>query len=226
MKEFNHIPNNIYNGQTPPKASTIDGLRQYIIGEENFPSITSILNRQMDTEGLDAWRERVGKDVANHICRSAMNRGNIFHKICEDYLSNNCVCKFENHLLEFGMFEQARPSLERINDIFAIEFPMVSRELKMGGTADIIAKFDGIDSIIDLKSSTRPKEQSWCEKFFLQETAYSIMFEELTSRPIGQLVTIIANEKGTVQVLIKNRDDFTQELKQIIAQYQKGRMLV
>ena len=127
---------------------------------------------------------------------------------------------------EFAMFERARPSLERINDIFAIEFPMVSRELKMGGTADIIAKFDGIDSIIDLKSSTRPKELPYCEKFFLQETAYSIMFEELTSRPIEQLVTIIANEKGTVQVLIKNRDDFTQELKQIIAQYQKGRMLV
>ena len=226
MKEFNHIPNNVYSEQPQPKVSNVDGMRQYVIGEEAFPSITSILNRQMDTEGLDAWRERVGKDVANHICRSAMNRGNIFHKICESYLSNNCVCKFENHLLEFGMFEQAKPLLERINDIFAIEFPMVSRELKIGGTADIIAKFDGIDSIIDLKSSTRPKELPYCEKFFLQETAYSIMFEELTSRPIGQLVTIIASENGTVQVLIKNRDDFTQELKQIIAQYQKGRMLV
>ena len=96
----------------------------------------------------------------------------------------------------------------------------------MGGTADIIAKFDGIDSIIDLKSSTRPKEQSWCEKFFLQETAYSIMFEELTSRPIEQLVTIIASEKGTVQVLLRNRDDFTQELKEIISQYQKGKVWV
>ena len=104
MKEFNHIPNNVYSEQPQPKVSNVDGMRQYIIGEEAFPSITSILNRQMDTEGLDAWRERVGKDVANHICRSAMNRGNIFHKICEDYLSNNCVCKFENHLLEFGMF--------------------------------------------------------------------------------------------------------------------------
>ena len=99
MKDFMHIPNDIYNKQPQPKVSNVDGMRQYVIDEEAFPSITSILNRQMDTEGIDAWKERIGKDVANHICRSAINRGNTFHKICESYLSNNCVCKFENHLL-------------------------------------------------------------------------------------------------------------------------------
>jgi hypothetical protein len=102
--------------------------------------------------------------------------------------------------------------------------PMVSRELMIGGTADIIAKFDGIDSIIDLKSSTTPKRESWCKKFFLQETAYSLMFEEISSRPTEQMVTIIASENGTVQVLVRNRDDFTQELKEIISQYRSGRV--
>jgi hypothetical protein len=69
-----------------------------------------------------------------------------------------------------------------------------------------------------------PKKESWCKKFFLQETAYSLMFEEITSRPIEQLVTIIASENGTVQVLIRNRDDFTQELEGIISQYQSGKV--
>ena len=223
---FNYIPNSIYSRQTPPKVVTDRGMRKYNIDDELFPSITSILSRMMDSEGLDAWRERVGPDVADHICRSAMNRGNIFHKICEAYLSNDCVCKFGNHLLEFGMFEHARPSLERISDIVGIEMPMISRELVIGGTADIIAKFDGIDSIIDLKSSTKPKKESWCERFFLQETAYSLMFEEITSKPTEQLVTIIASENGTVQVLVRNRDDFAQELKQIISQYQSGRVQI
>jgi hypothetical protein len=104
--------------------------------------------------------------------------------------------------------------------------PMISRELVIGGTADIIAKFDGIDSIIDLKSSTKPKKEPWCERFFLQETAYSLMFEEITSKPTEQLVTIIASENGTVQVLVRNRDDFAQELKQIISQYQSGRVQI
>ena len=224
MNEFNHIPDSIYSKYTIPKVVTSGGMRQYSSNDELFPSITSILSRMMDSEGLDAWRERVGPDVADHICRSAMNRGNIFHKICEAYLSNDCVCKFGNHLLEFGMFEQARPSLERISDIVGIEMPMISRELVIGGTADIIAKFDGIDSIIDLKSSTKPKQESWCKRFFLQETAYSLMFEEITSKPIEQLVTIIASENGTVQVLVRNRDDFVQELKQIISDYQSKRL--
>lgn len=224
MNEFNHIPDSIYSKYTIPKVVTSGGMRQYSSSDELFPSITSILSRMMDSEGLDAWKERVGAGVANHICQSAINRGNKFHKICETYLNNNCICKFENHLLEFGMFKQAKAALDRISDIVGIEMPMISRKLIIGGTADIIGKFDSVDSVIDLKSSTMPKKESWCKKFFLQETAYSLMFEEITSRPIEQLVTIIASENGTVQVLIRNRDDFTQELEGIISQYQSGKV--
>ena len=224
MKQFRHIPDATYGKHTVPKIVNSDGMRQYKVGDEMFPSITSVLSR-ISSEGIDAWKERVGTDVANLICQNAINRGNKFHKISEAYLGNGCICKFENHLLEFGMFKQARAALDRISDIVGIEMPMVSRELMIGGTADIIAKFDGIDSVIDLKSSTAPKKESWCKKFFLQETAYSLMFEEISSRPIEQMVTIIASENGTVQVLVRNRDDFTQELKEIISQYRSGRVL-
>jgi hypothetical protein len=224
MKEFRHIPDATYGKHTVPSIVNSDGMRQYKVGDEMFPSITSILSR-ISSEGIDAWKERVGTDVANLICQNAINRGNKFHKISEAYLGNGCICKFENHLLEFGMFEQARAALDRISDIVGIEMPMVSRDLMIGGTADIIAKFDGIGSVIDLKSSTAPKKESWCKKFFLQETAYSLMFEEISSRPIEQIVTIIASENGTVQVLLRSRDDFTQELKEIISQYRSGRVL-
>ena len=226
MKEFKHISDSTYDKQEVPKIVNSGGIRQYSSGDELFPSITSVLSRQMDSEGLDSWKERVGADVAKLVCQNAINRGNKFHKICEAYLNNDCTCKFENHLLEFGMFSQAQAALERISDIVGIEMPMVSRELGIGGTADIIAKFDGVLSVIDLKSSTSPKKDSWCKKFFLQETAYSLMFEEITSRPIEQLVTIIASENGTVQVIIRNRDDFTQELNGIISQFQSGKVWV
>ena len=226
MKEFKHVSNTQYNKQAVPKIVNSGGMRQYSAGDELFPSITSILSREMSSEGLDAWKERVGSKVAKYICDSAISRGNNFHKICEAYLNNDCTCKFVNHLLAYGMFEQAQPALERISDIVGIEMPMVSRELGIGGTADIIANFDGVLSVIDLKSSTSPKQESWCEKFFLQETAYSLMFEEITSKPIEQLVTIIASENGTVQVLIRNRDDFTHELKEIISRFQSKRVMV
>ena len=226
MKEFKHVSNTQYNKQAVPKIVNSGGMRQYSAGDELFPSITSILSREMSSEGLDAWKERVGSKVAKYICDSAISRGNKFHKICEAYLNNDCTCKFVNHLLAYGMFEQAQPALERISDIVGIEMPMVSRELGIGGTADIIANFDGVLSVIDLKSSTSPKKDEWCEKFFLQETAYSLMFEEITSKPIEQLVTIIASENGTIQVLIRNRDDFTHELKEIISRFQSKRVMV
>ena len=228
MKEFKHVPDSRYSKYAVPKIVYIDGMRQYSIndGEIIVPTITGVLSAMMSSEGLDKWRERVGEDVANHICQSAINRGNKFHRICESYLNNDCTCKFVNYLLEYGMFEQAQSALERISDIVGIEMPMVSRELGIGGTADIIANFDGVLSVIDLKSSTSPKKDEWCEKFFLQETAYSLMFEEITSKPIEQLVTIIASENGTVQVLIRNRDDFTHELKEIISRFQSKRMMV
>ena len=226
MKEFKHVSNTQYNKQAVPKIVNSGGMRQYSAGDELFPSITSILSREMSSEGLDAWKERVGSKVAKYICDSAISRGNNFHKICEAYLNNDCTCKFVNHLLAYGMFEQAQPALERISDIVGIEMPMVSKELGIGGTADIIANFDGVLSVIDLKSSTSPKQVSWCEKFFLQETAYSLMFEEITSKPIEQLVTIIASENGTVQVLIRNRDDFTHELKEIISRFQSRSVMI
>ena len=222
--KFKHIPDSKYGKQPVPKIVNSGGMRQYSAGDELFPSITSVLSRMMSSEGIDNWRERKGENLANYICQSAINRGNVFHSICEAYLGNNYVCEFENHLLEFGMFKSAQSSLERISDIVGIEMKMVGRELGIGGTADIIAKFDGTDSIIDLKGSTYPKKEEYCKKFFLQETAYSLMFEEITSRPIEQLVTIIASENGIVQVKVRNRDDFAQELKGIISQYHSGKV--
>ena len=226
MKEFKHVHDSQYSKQAVPKIVNSGGMRQYSDGDGLFPSITSILSREISSEGLDAWKKDKGEKLAKYICDSAISRGNKFHRICESYLNNDCTCKFVNHLLEYGMFEQAQPALERISDIVGIEMPMVSRELGIGGTADIIANFDGVLSVIDLKSSTSPKKDEWCEKFFLQETAYSLMFEEITSKPIEQLVTIIASENGTVQVLIRNRDDFTHELKEIISRFQSRRVMV
>ena len=151
MKEFKHIPDSKYSQQIIPKIVNSNGMRQYSSGDDLFPSITSILSREMSSEGLDAWKERVGSKVAKYICDSAISRGNKFHKICESYLNNDCTCKFVNHLLAYGMFEQAQPALERISDIVGIEMPMVSRELGIGGTADIIANFEFIVDAIFLK---------------------------------------------------------------------------
>ena len=45
-------------------------------------------------------------------------------------------------------------------------------------------EFDGLLSIIDFKSANRAKKQDQLEKHAIQETAYSVMWNELTNIPI------------------------------------------
>ena len=215
MKQFNFRINNDYSNYHSPIVVNEDGMRQYKEGNDLFPSITSIRSREPNP-GIEKWRQRVGDNVADHICRNAVGRGNVFHKICESYLSNSCVCQFSDNLLEYSMFEQVRSYLDRIDDIVGIEMPMISKWIRIGGTADIIAKFDGEISVIDLKSSTSPKKDIWCKRFFLQECAYSMMYEEITGVVIENLVTLIASEDGVVQVIKNNRNPFTDDLHKIV----------
>ena len=52
-----------------------------------YPSITTVLSVR-NKKGLMEWRKRVGNDVANHVARTAANRGTKVHHMCEDYLNN------------------------------------------------------------------------------------------------------------------------------------------
>ena len=43
---------------------------------------------------------------------------------------------------------------------------------------------------------------------FLQATAYSIMFEELTNIKVPQIVILVSDEKGGTQELIKDPNNY------------------
>ena len=92
MKEFKHVPDSQYSKQAVPKIVNSGGMRQYSSGNELFPSITSILSREISSEGLDRWKDEVGEKLAKYICDSAIARGNKFHNICYSYLNNYCTC--------------------------------------------------------------------------------------------------------------------------------------
>ena len=63
-----------------PKStrSIEDGYRQYFLGEEKLPSVTTILSATKSEEekaALANWRERVGFKEANRIKTEASSRG-------------------------------------------------------------------------------------------------------------------------------------------------------
>ena len=85
---------------------------------------------------------------------------------------------------------------------------------------DCIARFDNELAVIDFKTSTKEKKESWIENYFVQETAYAAMFYELTGIKVTKIVTLIATEEGSTQIIQKyNIDDYLQVLKRYIREY-------
>ena len=212
---FNHVECDL------PALSrkTIDGVRYYSVDDRPMVSITSVTS-YWNREIFKNWRARVGEEEANAISKRASTRGNKCHKLAEDYLSNKPLDRYRDDVLSLGMFHQIRPYIDKINNIHALEESLYSHTLKLAGRVDCIAEYDNELAIIDFKTSSKYKREEWIQDYFSQETAYAIMFQELTGLKVKQLVTIIAVETGTPQVFVK-KDILTYvpKLKEYIDYY-------
>ena len=92
----------------------------------------------------------------------------------------------------------------------------------MAGRTDCIAHYRGEVSVIDFKTSTKPKVPSKIKGYFIQETAYAKMFEEQHGVSIERIVTIISvEETGRSQMFIENPDNWVDPLKNLRVQYRE-----
>ena len=197
--DFKHL--NIHNFPNL-KAKTTEKGRRYFVEGNAYPSVTTVIG-EMKKRSIMEWRRKVGEEEANAISKRATTRGNKCHKLAEDYLSNKPLDRYRDDVLSLGLFHQIRPYIDKINNIHALEESLYSHTLKLAGRVDCIAEYDNELAIIDFKTSTKFKREEWIQDYFSQETAYAIMFQELTGLKVKQLVTIIAVETGTPQVFVK-----------------------
>ena len=169
------------------------------------------------------WRQKVGEEEANKISKRASTRGNKCHKLCELYLENKSISKYKDDPLSMGLFYQIKPYLDSIDNIHALEEPLSSSLLKMAGRVDCIAEYNGELAIIDFKTSTKYKREEWIHDYFAQETAYAIMFQELTGLAPKKLVTIIACETGEPQIFeIYDKFKYARKLREYIDAYRSA----
>ena len=201
----------------------IEGVRYYQTPQGKlYPSITTVLSKTSDMSGLDDWRERVGKDVAEQIMKEAQIHGTMTHKLCEDYLKNK---ESEGYFLDIpkSHFEKLKPFLHKMNNIRGIELPLYSDEFEIAGTCDCIAEYDGNLSIIDFKTSRSRLVEYYdkVQKYFMQATAYSLMWKERTGIEIEQIVIIGSEESGDVAEFIKLPFDFKEALIEKLRQFRQ-----
>lgn len=186
-----------------PKLERIDrdGVRYYKIPnsevEQLFVSITSVTSF-FNREIFKSWRKKVGEDEANRITSRATKRGTATHSLIEAYTLNEELPESEE--LPLKLFEIAKPGLDRIGTIYGMELAMYSTTLGLAGTVDCIANFDGELSIIDYKTSEKPKKREWIEHYFVQAMAYGMMLYEMTGLEIKKLVIIMTCENGELVI--------------------------
>jgi len=210
-KKFNH--NIIELGYEDLVAETTDTGRTYKCPDgSSFNSVTTVL-KVLSEDAIQAWRRRVGEDVANKIGVRAANRGTAVHSIIERYLDNDV--EYDKDVMPdvLSTFKDVQPILdEHISEILGLEAPLYSKHLKLAGRVDCVGVFDNKLSIIDFKTSRKIKKKEWIHNYFAQASAYAIMFEERTGIPVPQLVIIIAVDNEEPQVFVEKRDDWTELL--------------
>jgi len=205
---FRHV----YSERILPKLVQLnqDGKRFYVTPEGNkYPSVTTVLS-EYSRKGIQEWRNRIGNEEAKKISSKASIRGTKLHKACELYLNNKKPI-FKTPLEE-ERFNTLKPVLAQINNIHAQEFRMYSDHLRLAGTVDCIAEFNGKLAVIDFKTVSKRKEAKYIENYFMQCSAYAIMYEERFDIPINKTIVIISVEESTPQIFFETRDRHVKRL--------------
>ena len=134
-----------YLGDLELNKKETNGIRLYNLPNGDWvPSITSVTsfyNRQIFAK----WRERVGIEEANRITKKATSRGTDFHAATELYMLNKEINWDDFKPLTKFMFHHAKPYLDKINNVHAIERTLYSEYLGLAGRVDCIAEYEGED---------------------------------------------------------------------------------
>ena len=204
-------------------ATTTSSGRTYNDPDGNsYPSITTVLSI-LNEEGIAAWRKRVGDEVANKISTQASGRGTLVHEIVEKYLKNESTNDYLPHIRQ--SLENLRPILDSsIGRIFGLETPLFSRHLGMAGRVDCVAEFEGVPSIIDFKTSRRPKTKDKIPNYFAQMSGYAVMFEERTGMPIVNTVIIMDVDGSQPLVFKEHRDNYIELLLETKKEYDRRKL--
>ena len=187
--------------------------------DDVYPSISTILSATATEDkknGLKNWK--ANEPAHDYITKQSQHIGTQSHKIIEDYLSNNLSLE-EFDLLPIAHFNNLKPFLENISDVMCIEQRMYSDKLKVAGTSDLIAYYNGELSIIDYKTKRKPQIDDYMYEYYLQTTCYAQMFHEVTGQKINQIVILVSSEKNTRQEFIKTCDDYIEPMRKRIENY-------
>ena len=215
MKKFKHVV--LEEAFKDLNTVNKNGQRFYSTPEGHYPSVTTVTGWEK-RQFFAKWRAENPKES-----RRVLDRGNKLHNLIEDYINNRVDDKTTGGLNPFilDLFILLKPELDKIDNVYAQEVPLWSSTLELAGRVDCVGEYDGKLSIIDFKGSTRIKRKEDIQNYFMQATAYAIMWQEMTGQKIDNIAILIATEQGESQVFQDNPIRYVKPLLKSIRDYQE-----
>ena len=193
--------------------------RQYVIEGEKYPSITTILGYHKRAS-LKRWEDRIGSEAATRIKNMTSTRGTELHTLAEDYLNNQKVYYNRYGEITKRNFLNLKPALDSISVIHMQEQPLLSKKHRVAGRVDLIADYLKYTSILDFKSSTKPKNATYAHSYFLQIAGYSVMAEEQFGLKADKGVILLSvNDAPKVKEFNFDIRIYKEEVKDAISRY-------
>ena len=186
--------------------------KRYYLGEDDmkYPSVTTVVGLQ-SREHIKLWRKRVGEEKANQIGTQAANRGTAVHNIIEKYINNEDTSDFMPHIQQ--SLQNLKPLIDKhVTKVFATECPLYSDHLQLAGTCDAIVEWDGIPTIVDWKTSRRPKKKANISNYFMQLSAYAVMWEERTGMACSNTRIVMDVDNFHPVMYKETRDDWIDKM--------------
>jgi len=209
----------------PKKLNRIneEGKRLYVAEDgEKYPSVTTVLS-YLSKRKIQQWRNNVGHEKANQISTQASRAGTAMHNVAEKFVLNDESWVKENPI-SVDRFNVIRPYLQNVDVIYGIELQMYSHELKTAGTADLICKYKGKNTVLDFKTSRREKSKDDILSYFMQCCAYGIMAKEHYDFDVEQIVILMSVANGTALIFEEEAQPYIKMTKKFFQLYNEGKL--
>ncbi len=177
-----------------------------------MPSVTTVLGKSphFPQDWLQEWRERIGDFEADKIATQSRNRGQAIHELLQKYMMNDPNYSEGAMPVNLESFWKIQPYLNNsISLVYAVEFPLYSYSLDTAGTTDLICRWDGKRTVLDLKTARKRKTEENALIHFIQATCYGHMHNELFhTNPITHIAIIISVDDEEPQIFVKPITDY------------------
>ena len=193
-----------------PKSvrSLINDERHYDVSGMKLPSVTTVLSATQSPEkkaSLAKWRAKVGNEEAERVRVNSTDRGTRMHSILEGYLLDKPVLDAtengaEAHRMAKAIIDQGLPDLSEINGSEAVlYYPDL-----YAGSSDLVGIYQGRDTIIDFKTTSRPRMDEWNTDYYLQGVAYLEAHNYVYKSDLDQVVLLCVTPDCFVQKFVLN----------------------